>query len=75
MNTNRFIVCIKTDDIYKDIAEVAETRFNTSNYELDGLLQKENNNNCINERWIRWKNHDKMCSIKSKHKVFTYRWQ
>ena len=51
MNTNRFIVCIKTDDIYKDIAEVAETRFNTSNYELDGLLQKKNNNNnCINER-------------------------
>ena len=72
MDTNRFIVCIKTDDIYKDIAEVAETRFNTSNYELDGLLQKKNNNNdWINERWIRWKNLDKMCSIKSKHKVFT----
>ena len=72
MDTNRFIVCIKTDDIYKDIAEVAETRFNTSNYELDGLLQKKNNNNdWINERWIRWKNLDKMGSIKSKHKVFT----
>ena len=70
MDTN---VCIKTDDIYRDIAEVAETRFNTSNYELDGLLQKNNNNNndWINERWIRWKNHDKMCSTKSKHKVFT----
>ena len=49
MDTN---VCIKTDDIYRDIAEVAETRFNTSNYELDGLLQKNNNNNndWINER-------------------------
>ena len=70
MDTN---VCIKTDDIYRDIAEVAETRFNTSNFELDGLLQKNNNNNndWINERWIRWKNHDKMCSIKSKYKVFT----
>ena len=71
MDTNRFIVCIKTDDIYKDIAEVAETRFNTSNYELDGLLQKEKNNNWINERWTRWKDHEKMCSIRSKHKVFT----
>ena len=50
MDTNRFIVCMKTDDIYKDIAEDAETRFNTSNYELDGLLQKEKNNNWINER-------------------------
>ena len=27
-----FIVCIKTDDIYKDIAEDVETRFDTSNY-------------------------------------------
>ena len=29
---------IKTDDIYKDIAEDVETRFDTSNYELDRLL-------------------------------------
>ena len=28
-----FILCIKTDDIYKDIAENIETRFDTSNYE------------------------------------------
>ena len=28
-----FILCIKTDDIYKDIAEDIETRFDTSNYE------------------------------------------
>ena len=31
----RFIVYIKTDDIYKDIAEDVETRFGTSNYELE----------------------------------------
>ena len=36
----RFIVYIKTDDIYKDIAEDAETKFDTSNYELDRLLPK-----------------------------------
>ena len=34
-DTENFIVCIKTDDIYKDIAEDVETRFDTSNYELD----------------------------------------
>ena len=32
MDTNSFIVYIKTDDIYKDIAEDIETRFDTSNY-------------------------------------------
>ena len=32
MNPDSFIVCIKTDDIYKDIAEDVETRFDTSNH-------------------------------------------
>ena len=35
MDTDSFIVYIKTDHIYKDIAEDIETRFDTSNYELD----------------------------------------
>ena len=30
----------KTDDIYKDIAEYVETRFDNSNYELDRPLPK-----------------------------------
>ena len=38
MDINSFIVYIKTDDIYKDIGEDVETRFDTSNYELDRLL-------------------------------------
>ena len=40
MNTDSFIVDIKTDDIYKAIAENVETRFDTSNYELDRPLPK-----------------------------------
>ena len=40
MNTDSFIVYIKTDDIYKDIAEDFETRFGTSNYEIDRPLPK-----------------------------------
>ena len=35
-----FIVYIKTDDIYKVIAENVETRFDTSNYELDRPFPK-----------------------------------
>ena len=41
MDTESFIVYIKTNDIYKDIAEDIETRFDISNYELDTPLPKE----------------------------------
>ena len=40
MDTCSFTVYIKTEDIYVDIAKVVETRFNTSNYELDTPLHK-----------------------------------
>ena len=43
MDTDSFIVFIKTDDIYKDFAEDVETRFDTSHYELDRPLPKEKN--------------------------------
>ena len=52
MDTDSFIVYIKTDNIYKNIAEDIETRFDTSNYELDRPLHKGKNkkSNWINER-------------------------
>ena len=34
MDTDSFILYIKTDNIRKDIAEDNETRFDTSNYKL-----------------------------------------
>ena len=37
MGTDSFIVYIKSDDIYKDIAEDFKTRFDTSDYELGRL--------------------------------------
>ena len=43
MTAEGFIVYIKTDDTYKDIAEDVETRFDTSNYELDTLSPKGKN--------------------------------
>ena len=33
MDTDSFVVCIKTEDIYVHIANNVETRFDTSNYE------------------------------------------
>ena len=54
-------------NIYKKIAEDVETRFDTSNYELEcnsinGPLPKGKNKkrNWIKERWIRRKNHGKI---------------
>ena len=47
MDTDCFNVYIKTDDIYKDIAEDVEIRFDTSNYELDRPLPKGKNKKVI----------------------------
>ena len=38
MNTDSFTIHVKTDDIYRDIAKDVETRFDTSNYEIDRPL-------------------------------------
>ena len=46
IDTGSFIVYIKTDDIYKDIADV-EIRFDTSNYKLDKPLPKGKNKKVI----------------------------
>ena len=53
MDTYAFLSYIKTDDLYKDIAEDLEVRFDTSNYELDKPLPKGKKINWINERLIR----------------------
>ena len=47
MDADSFIVYIKAGDIYKDIAEDVETRFDTSNYELDRPLPKGKNKKVI----------------------------
>ena len=51
MYTGSFIVQIKTDDIYKDIAEDIEKRFDTSSFEIDRPLQigKNKKSDCVNE--------------------------
>ena len=43
MNTDSFLVYIKTDDLYKDIAGDVESIFDTSSYELDTPLPKGKN--------------------------------
>ena len=47
MDAETFNVYIKTEDIYKYIAEDVETRFDTSSYELDTPLPKGKNKKII----------------------------
>ena len=47
VDTPSFIVYIKTDDIYKDIAEDVQTSFDTSNHELDRPLPKRKHKKVI----------------------------
>ena len=68
LNGCSFIVYIKTDDMYEDIAAVVETKFDTSNYELDISFKKEKNNKVIGsmKNELEGKNHDKICKNKKK---------
>ena len=47
MDTDSFIVYIKTDDIYKGILKDVETIFDTSNHEWDRPLPKRKNKKVI----------------------------
>ena len=47
MDTERFIVYIKRGDIWKNIAEDVESRFNTSNYELERSFPKRKSKKII----------------------------
>ena len=47
MDIDSFIMNIKTEDFYKDIANDVEKRFDTSNYEVDRPLYTGNNKKVI----------------------------
>ena len=50
MDTDSFIMNIKTEDFYKDIANNVEKRFDTSNYEVDRPLPTGKNKKVIGLR-------------------------
>ena len=47
MDTGSFIIHIKTEDFYEDIANDAEKRFDTSSYHVDRQLTKWGNEKII----------------------------
>ena len=68
MDRGSFIVQVKTDDIYNDIEEDVETRFETSNYEIDRPLPKAKKKVIgLMKDKLSVKNKNKNCWIKSKY--------
>ena len=67
IDTERFIVHVKTEDISNNIAENVETRFDVSNFKLDRPFPNLKNKKVIglmkNELV---ENHERICWIKSK---------
>ena len=47
MDTDNFIMNIKTNDFYEDIASDVENRFDTSNYEVNTILPTGKNKKII----------------------------
>ena len=47
MDTDSFVMHIKTEDFYKNIADDVEKRFDTSNYEINRPLPTGKNKNVI----------------------------
>ena len=66
MDIEIFIVYIKTEDIYIDIAKDIETRSDTSNYGLERPLPK-GKSYWINEKWIRRENNENLLCWEQKH--------
>ena len=57
MDTDSFFISIKTEDVYEDIANDVQKRFDTSNYEDNRPLSTENKNKKV-IRLMRRKDHD-----------------
>ena len=69
LDTNSYFLYIKTYDIYKYVAEHAETRFETSSDKLDKPFPKGKKLeiNWINTSRVRRKDHDKTCRTNCKN--------
>ena len=66
MSTDSFVVYIKTEGIYLDIAKDAENRFVTSNYKSDRPLAKVKNKKVIGlmKDDLGRKKNDKACCLR-----------
>ena len=63
MVTDSVVICIKTEDLYEDIADDVEKWFDISNYIKDDNrpLSIGWNKKVIGLRWIRRKDYERIC--------------
>lgn len=68
MDTESFIVHVKSWDDYEDLAEDIEQRFDASNYELESSLSigKKQKNDRVDEESIRWRIMKDFVAMRSK---------
>ena len=66
MDTDSFIVFIKTHDIYKDIAEDVEIRFDTFNYELNSTLPKGRKKKVIGVMIDEFESHEEFVELRAR---------
>ena len=59
IDTDSFIIHVKTEDIYKDFGRDIGKKFGISNFKLGKTLPKMKKSNQINEREIKRKTHEK----------------
>ena len=62
MDTNSFLVLIKTEDFYIEIAKMLEQDFI-----LQITNEKKLKSNWITEKWIRLENNDRVCCTETKN--------
>ena len=63
VDTDSFMIHFKTEDVYEDIVDDAEKKFDTLNYEVNRPVStgKNKKSDWINERLIRRKIYDRVC--------------
>ena len=67
MDTDSFIVHVKTDNVYKDIADNVETRYDTSNFEIEDHHHINGQKRIwTNERSTRCTNHENFFGLRAK---------
>ena len=67
MDTGSFIAYIKTEDIFSDIVQDAETRFDTTNFELDRPLSEGKNKLVIGLMKDELDQENRICCIRNKN--------
>ena len=72
MNTDNFIVPVKTDDIYKYIAQDVETKFDTLHFDIDRSLPNRKSKQVIGIKKNELGGHIMKEFVRLRTKIYSY---